>query len=558
MKTQGVNIGMTRGKARPHIETDTEQQRKPNMSAETFSQADYEQMERLGITEAEVERQLGIFREGLQPVQLERPCTVGDGIERLESDQQTPLMARWQEAAAGGRLGEFVPASGAATRMFAFIHRIRNDLARITRADIEAGVAREDGDYKDFQKFIASLDRFAFVQPLRRLMAEASISLDERLASGEYTEMVDFLLQPEGLGFGSMPKALIPFHRYPDHLRTPVEEHLVEATHTVPDGNRCCRLHFTVAPEIEEAVVQHGRRAAMDYGEKLGVNYELSFSLQSPATNTLAVDLDDRPFRRDDGRLLFRPGGHGALLENLDRLRGDVVFVKNIDNVVTDNQRDLVLRYQRILAGKLLELQDRVFHYLKLLSMGPVTVGQQEEIIHFASEAFETISVEEFSRLAEKERLSWIFQALNRPMRVCGMVINRGEPGGGPFWVREPSGGLSLQIVEGSQVDDNSQEQVDIFQSSTHFNPVNLVCGLRDFQGRPFDLSQYVNHLAVFIARKTEEGRQLKALELPGLWNGAMAHWNTTFVEIPEVTFNPVKTVNDLLRPGHQVRDTSG
>jgi hypothetical protein len=285
------------------------------------------------------------------------------------------------------------------------------------------------------------------------------------------------------------------------------------------------------------------------------VHYELSFSLQSPATNTVAVDLDNRPFRRDDGSLLFRPGGHGALLENLDQLRGDVVFIKNIDNVVTDSQRELVVRYQRVLAGKLLELQDRLFHYLKLLSIGPVTVGEEEKIMNFASKDLKAISKEEFSSLTEEERLSRIFQALNRPLRVCGMVINRGEPGGGPFWVREPSGKLSLQIVEGSQVDDSSPEQQDIFASSTHFSPVNLVCGLRDFQGRPFELSDYMDPQAVFIARKTEEGRDLKALERPGLWNGGMAHWNTVFVEIPEETFNPVKTINDLLRGGHQVSD---
>ena len=522
------------------------------MGAERFTQADYEQMGQLGISEAEVERQLSMFRKGVQPIQLDRPCTVGDGIERVASDQQAPLIARWQEAASEGRLAEFVPASGAATRMFAFLHRLRKELPRITRADIEAGVAREDGDYQDFQKFIDSLDRFAFVGPLRKVMAESSISLDERLASGGYTEIVDFLLQPVGLDFGSLPKALIPFHHYADHLRTPVEEHLVEATHTVADGSRRCRLHFTVAPEIEEAVVKHGRQAARDYGKELGVHYKLTFSLQSPATNTLAVDLNNRPFRRDDGSLLFRPGGHGALLENLDRLRGDVVFIKNIDNVVTDSERDLVVRYQRILAGKLLELQDRVFHYLKLLSIGPVTVGQQEEIIDFASNGLKAISEKEFSSLTEEERLSRIFQALNRPLRVCGMVINRGEPGGGPFWVREPSGRLSFQIVEGSQVDDSSPDQVDIFASSTHFSPVNLVCGLRDFQGRPFDLADYVDPQAVFIARKTEEGRDLKALERPGLWNGGMAYWNTVFVEIPEETFNPVKTVNDLLRGGHQ------
>jgi hypothetical protein len=462
------------------------------------------------------------------------------------------LIARWQQAAAAGRLGEFVPASGAATRMFAFLHRVRTELPRITRAEISAGAARKDSDYQEFQKFISSLDHFPFVGSLRKAMAHASISLDERLASGEYTEIVEYLLDPEGLHFSSLPKALIPFHRYPDHLRTPVEEHLVEATHTVRDGNRRCRLQFSVAPEIEQAVVEFGRQAAIKYGEQLDVHYELTFSLQAVATNTLAVDLDNRPFRRNDGSLLFRPGGHGALLENLDQLDGGVVFIKNIDNVVTDKHRDLVAHHQRVLAGRLLELQDKIFQYLKLLSIGPVTISDQEEIMDFASNGFNAISEQELARLTEEERLSQIFQALNRPLRICGMVINRGEPGGGPFWVRERSGRLSLQIVERSQVDSSSPEQVDIFESSTHFNPVNLVCGLRDFQDRPFDLCQYMDSQAVFIARKTEEGRDLKALERPGLWNGGMAYWNTVFVEIPEETFNPAKTINDLLRPGHQ------
>jgi hypothetical protein len=308
-----------------------------------------------------------------------------------------------------------------------------------------------------------------------------------------------------------------------------------------------------VASEIEQAVMKHGRQAAVRYGEQLGVQYELSFSHQSPASNTLAVDLENRPFRRGDGSLLFRPGGHGALLENLNRLQGDVILIKNIDNVVTDSQRDLVVHYQKVLAGRLLELQDKLFHYVKLLSIGPLTVSDQEQIVDFVCHSLRAISEEELSRLTEEERLSGIFQALNRPLRVCGMVINRGEPGGGPFWVRQPSGRLSLQIVERSQVNDMSSQQVAIFESSTHFNPVNLVCGLRDFQGRPIDLSHYVDPQAVFIARKSEEGRELRALERPGLWNGGMAHWNTVFVEIPEETFNPAKTVNDLLRPAHQV-----
>ncbi len=521
------------------------------MTKNLFTEADLEQMEQLGITEGEAKKQVAILEKGPQRPHLLRPCTLGDGIVDLETVEQERLLTRWKTAAAEGRLAEFLPASGAATRMFAFLQRIQNRLGQVTAGKIAEGADEKDSDYRDFKLFIGSLREFAFFDPLSRVMAKAGLSLEEQLASGDCTELLDFLLKPRGLNYGLLPKALIPFHRYSDHTRTALEEHLVESVHTVRDAAHRCRVHFTVSPEIEAAVENHGQAVAANHAERFGVHYELSFSVQSPATNTLAVDLNNRPFRRPDGSLLFRPGGHGALLKNLNQYQGDIVFIKNIDNVVTDDHRDPVVLHQRMLAGMLLELQDTIFHCLRLLDSGSVGANDLQDVLDFAVQHLNVCFAEEFLRCGDTEKASRLFRLLNRPLRVCGMVINRGEPGGGPFWVKDHSGRLSLQIVESAEIDQDSPEQTSILKASTHFSPVQIVCGLRDFQGQPFNLAEFANSEAVFVTQKTENGRDLKVLELPGLWNGGMAYWNSVFVEIPEETFNPVKTINDLLRPGH-------
>lgn len=522
------------------------------MTKNAFTQADLEQMEQLGITEAEVRRQLAIFEKGPQRLFLQRPCTPGDGIVLLEDQDQERLVVLWKEAAAKGRLSMFVPASGAATRMFAFLQRIGTQFHRVTREKIAEKFSEESSDARELRIFMDSLDEFAFYEVLAEVMDKAGLSLEAQLNSGDYTEILEFLLKSKGLNYGSLPKALIPFHRYPDHSRTALQEHLVEAIHTVRDEEQRCRLHFTVAEENREEVESHGREAAARYGASFGVEYELSFSLQDPSTDTLAVDLENRPFRRPDGSLLFRPGGHGALLQNLNRCQGDIVFLRNIDNVTTGGHRDLVVQHQQMLAGMLLELQQSIFTYLRVLRSGSIESKAIEEVLDFVVHRLGGSPSEDFSQRSEKEKVSRLWELLHRPLRVCGMIKTKGEPGGGPFWVQESSGGLSLQIVEYAQIDESSPEQMDILHGSTHFSPVNLVCGLRDFLGRPFDLSKFRDPEAVFISRKTEYGRELRALEWPGLWNGGMAHWNTIFVEIPKETFNPVKTINDLLRPGHR------
>ncbi|UCG12190.1 MAG: DUF4301 family protein [Deltaproteobacteria bacterium] len=521
------------------------------MSSELFTEKDRDQMERLGISQAKVETQLDMFRRGPHRLRLHRPCTLEDGIVVVDATDEERLLTMWATGAAEGRLREFLPASGAATRMFAFVERTRKQM-KTTNDETNLHASFEtSSDLQSFNQFVGSLRDFAFAEPLQDVMAKAGVSLQHRLDSGKYKEILDFLLGPQGLNYLALPKALIPFHRYSDHIRTALEEHLVEASHTVRDSARRCRVHFTVAPDSEEIIVHHGRKAAAKYGEKLGVQYELSFSLQKPASNTLAVDQENRPFRLPDGSLLFRPAGHGALLDNLNQVQGDIVFIKNIDNVVTDDLRDPVVYHQKVLAGMLLDLQQEVFRYLRLLQSGSTTATDVQAVAEFVAHRLSVSLPDDSSQLGQEERVSWLYRILNRPLRVCGMVKNRGEPGGGPFWVQEASGRVSLQIVEGAQVDRTSPEQVEIFSASTHFNPVLLVCGLRDFQGQPFDLHDFVDSQAVFIAQKTEDGRELKALELPGLWNGGMAYWNTVFVQVPEETFNPVKTINDLLRPGH-------
>jgi hypothetical protein len=522
------------------------------MTKNLFTEADLEQMEELGITEEEARRQLAILAKGQRWAALVRPCTPGDGIATIDREDQERFISRWREGAAKGRLSAFVPASGAATRMFAFLQRIRNEVAEVTLERTAEIIGRTSDDYREFRVFVRSLEEFAFFEPLAEVMAKSGISVQEKLHLGVYHEILDFLLAPRGLNYSSLPKALIPFHRYSDHYRrNAMEEHLVESVRTVRDQKQLCRVHFTVAPENQTEVEARGLEAAAKYSEHLGVQYELTFSIQSPATNTLAVDLENRPFRKLDGNLLFRPGGHGALLQNLNQLKGDIVLIRNIDNVVTDERRDLVVLHQRTLAGMLLAVQKEIFNYLTLLSSGSFEAHDLQEVLDFVAHRLDPSVGEHLSGCGEKDKVARIFGLLNRPLRVCGMVVNRGEPGGGPFWVKDASGRLSLQIVEQAEIDRGSAEQVAILEGSTHFSPVQIVCGLRDFQGEPFDLNRFADPGAVFVSCKTEEGKELKALELPGLWNGGMAHWNTIFVEVPEETFNPVKTINDLLRPGH-------
>jgi hypothetical protein len=517
----------------------------------SLSEADVKQIEARGMTTEKVISQIERFKVGFPYSELKRACTVGDGISVLHKADLNRLGEAFSKAALAGRVMKFVPASGAATRMFKLLLSFDNHYDQIGERAIRAEAEGNDPDHTAFLDFMLGIKKFAFYDDLRSAMSKDGLDAEELISKGEYKPILEYLLYSKGLNLAHMPKGLIKFHAYPETSRTPFEEHLVEAARYTKDMNHVARAHFTVSPEHEASIRDHLESVRGLY-EKSGIRLEIGFSLQKPSSDTLAVDLENKPFRGDDGRLVFRPGGHGALLENLNALRGDLVFIKNIDNVVPDRFKQETYVYKKALGGYLLELQKRMFGYLERLSNRDAEDRYIEEVMEFIRYKLSISPSEGMEQGSREDKMDYLTSRLNRPLRVCGMVKNEGEPGGGPFWVEHTDKSTSVQIVESSQVNMGSAEQRTIWESSTHFNPVDLVCGVRDYRGKPFDLMKFVDPSTGFISVKSREGKELKALELPGLWNGSMAYWNTVFVEVPITTFNPVKTVLDLLRKEHQ------
>ncbi len=516
-----------------------------------FTDADRWQMAALGLSEAQVVEQLSFYRRPRFSLELARPCTLGDGIHLLPVELHQHYLLLHQRACEAGRFVKFVPASGAASRMF---EAPINYLSQISAQWWVEGLRLEEAcppPDPRLETFCRSLEQFAFFPDLAKTMASHGFNVQEVMASGRYHCAIYYLLSDRGLKYGLLPKGLLKFHRYPDESRTAFEEHLVEAVGYVKDARGCCRLHFTILPEHGEFFAHLAREVVPAWERRLGCRFQLEFSSQSHATDTLAVDLENRPFREEDGRLHFRPGGHGALLDNLQGLAADLVYMKNIDNVVPDRLKEPTIYWKKLLGGLLVEVEGRLHELLRRLEVGLPDAALAQEAADFARRRLLLSLPPDFSRQSPARQRDILMTLLNRPLRVCGVVKNDGEPGGAPFWVREPDGSLSLQIVEGAQVNLESPTQRDIWEAATHFNPVDLAVSMRDFRGRPFDLTRFANPEAVFISRKTRNGRELKALERPGLWNGAMARWLTVFVEVPRITFNPVKTALDLLRPEH-------
>lgn len=504
-----------------------------------LSQEDLKQIAGKGITEEQINAQLEEFKTGFPFLKLEAAASIGKGILALDKDKCNEYESAWEKyKATGKKIVKFVPASGAASRMF-------KDLFAFLKADY-------DSPQTDFEKrFFDGINKFAFYEALDATCTQnEGKGINQLIADGNYKAVVTNLLEDKGLNYGQLPKGLLLFHKYEDGARTPMEEHLVEgALYAASKGKSS--IHFTVSHEHMPLFKQMVADKECYYKNKFGVDYDITFSEQKPSTDTIAANPDNTPFRTEDGRLLFRPGGHGALIENLNEIDADIVFIKNIDNVVPDRLKADTVEYKQAIAGVLVSLQDKVFSYLQLLETGNYTHEQLEDIIRFVQQEL-CCRKADIKHLEDAELVIYLKTKLNRPIRVCGVVKNVGEPGGGPFLTYNQDGTVSLQILESSQIDKSNKEYMDMFTKGTHFNPVDLVCAVKDYKGQPFDLPQYVDKTTGFISNKSKNGKELKALELPGLWNGAMSNWNTVFVEVPLSTFNPVKTVNDLLREQHQ------
>jgi len=505
-----------------------------------------------GISEREAGRQLRILLEPPKFVALDRPCTPGDGLRVLSGDEIDACLAAFDAATRKRSILKFVPASGAASRMFKTAEAYRRRATPVSLDQLRRE-ARLDGSREavDLLESIDKLDRFAFHPALRAELAARQADLGDVVARGDLRVVLEALLGKPGLGYAGLPKALLEFHTYPQGSRTAFEEHLVEAADYARDAHGTARLHFTVSPEHRPLFDDLLARIVGDYEHAHRVRFEVGFSVQKPSTDSIALTPDGEVFRSAAGAVLFRPGGHGALIENLADLGGDVVLVKNIDNVVPDHLKRPTFLWKRVLVGLAVSLQDEAFAMLERLDAGAGDPGVVGAAVDFLERSLNVAVPAETARAGVRTLAEFVRSRLDRPLRVCGMVRNEGEPGGGPFWV-DGGDSKSVQIVESSQIDPHSSDQQCLFASATHFNPVDLVCALRDRSGRPYELSDFIDEETAFIVEKSSEGRPLRSLERPGLWNGAMAFWNTVFVEVPAETFHPVKTMNDLLRPAHQ------
>ncbi len=496
-------------------------------------------MAQKGITPQQVDHQLERFKSGFPYLKLQAAAAIGHGIMAPDEIQRRHYVELWNHYKQGQhRIVKFVPASGAASRMF-------KDLFAFLHAD-------DTEPRTDFEKeFFANIKKFAFYEELCDKCEEnQQKKLTKLIAEGQYKTVVRNLLDPQGLGYGQLPKGLLLFHNYEDAPRTPMEEHLAEAA-LYAGCHGEAYIHFTVSHDHLQLFSRRVDEVQLRFSKRYKTQYHISFSEQKPSTDTIAANLDNTPFRDNDGTLLFRPAGHGALIENLNDIDADIIFIKNIDNVVPDRLKTDTVTYKQILGGILVELQTRCFEYLRLLDTGRYNHDQLEDIIRFVQRDL-TCRNPSLKYMEDAELILYLRKKLNRPMRVCGVVRNEGEPGGGPYIVCDPDGATSLQILESSQIDTSNETYAKMLQESTHFNPVDLVCAVKDYQGKHFHLPSYVDPDTGFISIKSKDGKELKALELPGLWNGAMSNWNTVFVEVPLATFNPVKTVNDLLREQHQ------
>ena len=503
-----------------------------------FNDKDLDLLNSRNVTVDQINKQLDSFKTGFPYLKLDSAATVGNGIIKLDDKEENEYISLWNEFLAGdGCVLKFVPASGAASRMFKNLY-----------AFLDSDSDVPDNDF--IKTYFANIEKFAFYDSLNEVICKKTgKNINQHIESGNYKAVVEYLLTDKGLNYGFLPKALLYFHKVGDSVHTALEEHLEEGAQYA-----CCHdnvnLHFTVSADHKKLVEEKIKTALPHLVEKFNVKYNITLSEQKKSTDTIAVNPDNTPFR-ENGNLFFRPGGHGALIENLNDIDSDVVFIKNIDNVVPSTKRDITIKYKKIIGGILVSVQKKIAEYLKMLDNGSYSESDLNKILDFTRQVL-CIHNRQIGQLRKDEVVSYLKRKLNRPIRVCGVVRNEGEPGGGPYIAYNSDGTSSPQILESSQIDSSDSSALELMRSATHFNPVDLVCYVKDYKGEKFNLPDYVDQNTGFISEKSKSGHVLKALELPGLWNGAMSDWNTIFVEVPIETFNPVKTVNDLLRPAHQ------
>lgn len=504
-----------------------------------LTKQDETQLAEKGVTCADLEKQLSNFKTGFPFLKLDSAATINNGIQKLSQNNVNNLITEWGNyLKTEHNIVKFVPASGAASRMF-------KDLFAFLDAEYNTPTTAFE------VAFFNNITQFAFYEALnKQCLTNEGQDIATLIQDNQYKAVVANLLKDKGLNYGHLPKGLLFFHRYTNEVRTAMEEHLVEAAqYTATKGT--AKVHFTVSHEhinLFKTAVAH---SVNKYEKAYNIKYAIDFSEQKPSTDTIAANTDNTPFREEDGSLVFRPGGHGALIQNLNELNADVVFIKNIDNVVPDHIKQETITWKKAIAGYLVSVQKKAFEYIRILKSEAYNAADLNEIGNFIEQTL-CCKHPNISALSTQELAQYFLNKLNRPIRVCGMVKNSGEPGGGPFFAYNPDGTISLQILESSQIDKNNVEALRMFKGGTHFNPVDLVCGIKDYEGKTFNLPDFVDPQTGFISNKSKNGKELKALELPGLWNGAMSNWNTIFIEVPAITFNPVKTVNDLLRTEHQ------
>ncbi len=514
-----------------------------------FSEKDIQQIEQKGLTLKKIEDQIDLFKKGIPFVNITKAATINDGIIAIPDSEKQRYITLFEENRNRFSLEKFVPASGAATRMFKFLYSFLEDY-NPQKGSINSYINKNKAT--SMSLFQIGHEKLPFYNTVLEKAKEINPDYSKQSIDFKYITFIEAMLDAKHLNLGNSPKGLLPFHQYKGHQATAFEEHLFEAALYIAFNNEA-NLHFTISEKHKHKFDEEFKRIEEIVERKTNTSFHITFSYQKESTDTIAVTTNNEPFREPDGSLLFRPSGHGALIENLNDIQSDIIFIKNIDNVVVYKYEEEVAKYKKLLAGVLIDIQEKAFYYSKLLNENnQINEPTIIEIAEFLSNKVNVVISDEFEKYAPKYQMEYLKEKLDRPIRVCGMVKNEGEPGGGPFWVKDESGNTSLQIVESAQIDKKQKGQKQTLKNATHFNPVDLVCGVKNYKGEKYDLTKYVDPKTAFITMKTKTGKDIKALELPGLWNGSMANWNTIFVEVPLITFNPVKTVNDLLKPAHQ------